>query len=244
MIIATLNGKKVHIPNRWDEITVKQAAEAYKIELPIVTDSFDFFKHINMVKKLVKILTDIKDPDQIDPSSLVHIFSKYLSKFVYDLHSVSPETYKPQLIDSFTHKGVTYLMPVHLELGENLVLQHGQRVKNFIEASNLLAQFAALKSDGFAAVPTFVACVVKEDRLEDFDEKVVVERGKLFIDLPMNVVWEVFFCTSQLIIKYGRDTLRSMSRKETAMEKLIGKLDMKLGRLQLRRAELVAQLKG
>jgi len=244
MIIATLNGNKVHIPNRWDEITVKQAAEAYKIDLPIVEDSFDWFKHIITVKKLIRILTDIEDPDYIDPSSLVHVFSKYLAKYVYDLHSLSPETYKPKFIDSFTHKKQTYLMPTNLELGQNLILQHGQKAKNFIEASNLLAQFAALKSDGFSALPMFVASIVKQERLEVFDEKTVVARAKEFEDLPMNVIWEVFFCTSQLIIKYGRDTLQSMNKKETGLQKVLGKLDSRLGRLQLRRAELVAQLKG
>ena len=243
MIYTTLNNKQYSVPNQWSDITLMQAIKMSKIELHEVVDSSDWFKHMEVVKEHFKILTDIP-VDSTKPSSLVHIFVKYMLPFAKDLRSVAPESYKPELIDSFKHGKQVYLMPDNLEIGENLILQHGQNVRSFIEASNLLKQFATLKSDGINAMPSLVASVVKIDRLEDFNEKEISRRAKSFESLPMDIVWEVFFCLSQLIIRCGRDTLKFMNRKETKVQRLIQRLDTRLGRLLLQRAELVGQLKG
>jgi hypothetical protein len=242
MILAKYNKTKVEIPNNWKDITLKQAIELRGIELPVIEDSFDWFKYMDKVHKCITILTKI-DVKKIEPSWLVYIFAKHLYPLILDLSLPAPETYKPKAIADFRHKGVTYLMPFNLEIGENLILQHGQNVKCFIESSNLLKQFSSLKSDGIKAMPALVASIVKVDKDEVFDEVIIAERAKEFESLTMDIVWEVFFCLSQLIIKFGSDTLQSMTKKNR-METIIQKLDMRLGRLQLRRAELWGQYKS
>ena len=242
MILASYNKKKVSIPNNWRDMTLKQAIELRGVDLPVIEDSFDWFKHMDLVHKCITILTKI-DVNKIEPSWLVYVFSKHLYPMILDLSLPAPETYKPKAIAEFHHKGVTYLMPYNLEIGENLILQHGQNVKSFIEASNLLKQFSTLRSDGIKAMPALIASIVKVDMNEVFDEVVISERAKDFETLTMDIVWEVFFCLSQLIIKFGSDTLQSMTKK-SRMEGIIQKLDMRLGRLQLRRAELWGQYKS
>lgn len=41
-------------------------------------------------------------------------------------------------------------------------------------------------------------------QIEEYDEKIALERSKHFIDLPMSVVWEVFFCFITRMVTYER----------------------------------------
>jgi hypothetical protein len=199
---------------------------------------------MDFVKRICSALTTIKDVNRVAPDDLVYIFDKYLAPLVYDLKAARPQTYKPRMIDYFKHKGKVYLMPTNLDvLGGNVILQHDQDVKRFTEASNLLAQFSKMQREGFVALPMFVASIVKEDRLEAWDETKVLQRAKDFESLPMSVVWEVFFCISLLTIKYGNNTLRSMQQKPTGLQWLIQMLVSRRGRWRLQRAALLAQLK-
>lgn len=244
MIIVEYNNTRHNIPSMWKDITIKQAIEAAQIKLPDdVRDSFDWFKHMEVVHKGFMALTDV-DPDQVQPHHLVHYFAKYLYGFILDLHSTQPETYKPKLVDSFEHNGKRYIMPDHLDLGVNVIMQHDQRVKNFIEASNLLARFSEMRSEGIKVLPMMVASVVKESPEEVFDEKRITERAKEFETLTMDIGWEVFFCLSQLIIKFGSCTLQSINMEnQTRMERLIKRLNTRLGRLRSQRRELQVRLK-
>ena len=244
MLVVNYNKTDGHIPQYWVDVTIKQAIAAAKIEPPDdIADSFDWFRHLNVVKQAYVALTDL-DPEKIDPANLVHYFTKYLLKFIIDLQAAQPETYTPRLISEFTFNGTRYLMPTHLELGTNVVLMHNTKVKNFIEASNLLKQFSEMKKNGIDALPLMVASIVRESDNEVFDEARVVERGKAFEELTMNIGWEVFFCLSQLIIKFGTDTLQSMNAKrDTKAQRILERLDMKLGLFQQRKAELLEELR-
>jgi len=240
MIIVMYNKKTAKIPNEWNEITIEQATKIAELDLPKITDDFDWFQHLEFVNKVVNILTDI-ETNTVDPVSLVYVFQKYLSKFVFDLNLAAPETFAPEMISNFKHRGVVYLMPTNLEIGETIVLQHGQNTKSFIEASNLLKQFSKLKSEGMKALPLLIASVVKRDRLERFDEVEIARRADDFKDLPMNVAWEVFFCLSLLITKYASGILQSMIVK--VKPTLKQRLTIQLGRLRLRKAVLREELK-
>lgn len=243
MIIAELNKQVVKIPTEWSEITYSQAAKCYRDDYPVVGDMLEWFEHYDFVKRMFAILTTCKDVDRVRPDDVVYLFDKYLAAMVYDLKAANPTTYKPRLINYFAHKGRTYLMPTNLDvLGGNVMLQHDQDVKRFVEASNLLAQFSKLKKEGFIALPMFVASIVKEDRMEEWDEAKIIKRAQDFDNLPMDVIWEVFFCISLLTIKLGSSTLQYMSERQTATSRLIQMLGSRLGRWRLQRAALQAQL--
>ena len=241
MIHTTANGVDLQLPEGWHEITLDQASALRTVE-PIE----DTFKQIEQVKQAIAYITNVQTvvQDRISPIVLVHIYTKYIAPYHNDLHKSAPETYTPKLIKQFKHKGTTYLMPEHLIIDEEtIVLQHGQRVKNFIEASNLLKRFAEMKTEGFKVLSLFIAAIVKEDKDELFDEKRISERAKLFNDLPMDIVWEVFFCTSEHTLRYMSDTLQSMTTSRREKPTLLSRQVMKLGRLQLRKAALLEELK-
>jgi len=237
MIYLKAGPNGVKLPTEWSDITLDVAQRATKVE-PIQ----DTFRELDKVKKLVSIFSsiDIDTLNLIEPLHLEYFYVMYLAKFVNDLHEPAPQTYSPQLLTKFTHKGQNYLMPESLIVNEaTIVLQHGQKVKNFVEASNMLKQIHELKANGIDQMPLFISSIVKTSADEIFNEQMVVARAKELADLPMDIVWEVFFCTSQLTLKLANATLQSIM--ETGKE--TGKLDMKLGRLRSRKAELWAELK-
>lgn len=247
MIVIKIGDNQHKIVSEWNELTLDQAIKLSAIEMPDVDDAFDLFEVLDVVKQYWLLMSDVKQNtiDRVNPSALVHYFDKYMTPMIADLHNPTPKTYQPELIEEFTHEGVHYVMPKSLIIDEEtIVLQHGQPVKCFIEASNLLKQFSEMKRDGIKSMPLFVASIVKRSHDELFDEAVVAERAKRFATLPMDIVWEVFFCTSLLTVRRLKDTLQSMTE---AIEKLKGasrsRWDMKLGRMRSRKAELLEELK-
>ena len=172
------------------------------------------------------------------------MFIQYCLPMVQDLHSESLKTYQPKMLPGFNHNGIYYLMPTNLEIGTEVILQHGQQVKPFIEASNLLKMFSEMRAEGIKIMPHFVACVVKIHPEEAFDETEIAKRVESFKTLPMNLFWEVFFCTLQHIFRQQLNTLRSMTKAiQPQGNNLRSRLALKLGRLRLRKAELSETLK-
>lgn len=237
---------KVELHNEWKDITLHSAINISQMELPSVEDNFDWFKHINFVDNVMVELSNMtyNKWQNVHPTQRVYLFTQYLMRMVKDLHEPAPTTFAPQMIDSFTHDGIEYLMPTQLIVDEHtVILQHGQQVKPFIEASNLMKRYAELKSEGIKVMPLFVASVVKEDGEKDWNEAKVVERSQRFNTLTMDVVWEVFFCISQLTLKSLNAILQSMIEKQARPATLADRLDLRLGRLRSRKAELSMELK-
>jgi len=243
MIVASYNKKTALIKSEWGDLTIQDAIEVSDLKMPRIEDKFDLFQCQEFVRQCIIILTNIqeKDIDTIDPIQLIHIYWIYLHKFIIDLNAQRPESFIPEMITSFTHEGETFLMPTNLEIGETVILQHGQTVKSFIEASNLLMQFSKMKRDGITVFPYLIASVVKKERDEVFDESEVARRGELFFSLPMSIAWEVFFCLSLLTVKSKIDTLKSIRVKER--KGIVKRLTILLGRLRLQKAALLEDLK-
>jgi len=241
MIVIAINGKDYDYPQTWDDLTLETAMKLSSVDLPDVEDGFAWYEHIDKVAEMTAIAIGAEKDTimYVNHDHVVYLFFKYLLVMIKDLKSDKPESYSPQLITEFTHKGKRYFMPESLMIGENVVLQHGQNPKVFIEASNLLAQYSKMRKEGIKIMPLFIASVVKEQRDELFDEKVISERAEQFTDLPMSIVWEVFFCTSGLMLKHMNDTLQSMLSLKPK-PKFASKewLDLKRGQLALQRQAL------
>lgn len=200
-------GRERHtVKDHWKDLTLSEAMTLRAIDLPEVEDTFDWYMHLQSLYAVARLMTTV-NPEQVPPHWLVHWHTKYWLPMWADLRSEFPTTYTPQGIEQFEHRGVVYHMPERLELGEDIVLQHGQDAKRFVEASNLLATYSRMVHDGIKAAPLFIATVVRVEGEGDMDERVVAERARRFETLPMPIVWEVFFCTSQHLLRQMTDTL-------------------------------------
>lgn len=206
MITFEHNRQEHKLRHNWGDMTLSEAMALRAIELPEVEDTFDWFMHIGTVREVASIMTTAP-AELIPPTWLVSWHTRYWLPLWMDLRSSYPETYVPKGIKSFHHGGVEYLMPESLELGDDVVLQHGQDAKRFVEASNLLALYSRMPKEGIKVAPMFIAAVVREVDEGDFDEVRVARRAEQFVDLPMAIVWEVFFCTSELLLRHMAATL-------------------------------------
>jgi hypothetical protein len=245
MMLFTLNKQPHKLRTSWDDFTLTEAMKLKEVTMPDIDDWFELYQHLPELRALASHFTDA-DPDMIPPTWLVSWAVKYMLPIKQDLHKEMPTTYVPLLIDKFEHKGVTYFMPERLELGtDEVILQHSQTAQPFVEASNLLKAYSELTTDGIKAMSSFIACVVKEDKDEIFDEQRVIQRAQRVHDLPMPIVWEVFFCTSLHLVRQMSDTLLSSGSKNPvqAMGRVEAWMTSAHGRLQSRRAELQERLK-
>lgn len=245
MMLFTLNKQTYKLRTKWDDFTLAEAIKLKEISIPDVSDWFELYQHLSELRTLATSFTDAP-PDMIPPTWLVSWVVKYMLPIKQDLHKDIPTTYVPQLIDKFKHGGVTYLMPERLELGtDDVLLQYSQTAQPFVEASNLLKAYSELTTEGIKAMSSFIACVVKEDKDKVFDEKRVIYRAQQFHDLPMPIVWEVFFCTSLHLLRHIKDTLifSKSKRQDQATGLLEAQMSSVYGRLQLRKAELLERLK-
>lgn len=214
MIIFNKTHKLRHT---WDDLDLSLAMQLRAIDLPEVEDTFDWYSHLPQLREVARLMTTA-DPEMIPPSWIVSWHIRYWLPMWMDLRDEYPKTYTPQGIEWFRHKGVDYRLPESLDLGNDVVLQHGQTAKRFVEASNLLAAYSAMAKDGFKAAALFIATVVDEG--EDFDERRIVERSKQFADLPMPTVWEVFFYTSQRLYKSMSVTLDYLTANPNTPDRL------------------------
>jgi hypothetical protein len=127
-----------------------------------------------------------------------------------------------------------------LQVGEEVILSHGQRARRFTEASNLLKVYSQLGREGLTIMAQFVASVVNEKENEEWSETRIIARGEAFKDLPMDIVWEVFFCISGHLYRQLSDTLNFLKANPTLKPK--EGLSSITYFLKLRRAALVERL--
>lgn len=243
----TITNERGTLPTKWEDVTLDQAVKVAQVELKDTDNQLDWYEQVDAIEQIWSAFTAI-DPAQLHPTELVYYFTTYLLGFVQDINGEWPRTYTPVGIESFKHKGETYLLPKSLVIDEQtVVLQHTQTARPFVEATNLLQQYNRVRKDGIKQMGMFVAAVVKREHGEKWDEAAVIERGKLFNDLTMDVVWEVFFCINQHIHKSINDTLQSMQGEITRLKVKRNRtkgLDGRLGYLRQRRAELQEELKA
>lgn len=83
----------------------------------------------------------------------------------------------------------------------------------FVEVADLEIYSERLKGGKYEVAPNIVSILCRPEG-EEYDEKKSLARAESFMELPMSVVWEVFFCTHQLLTISSQNTLISQLRKE------------------------------
>jgi hypothetical protein len=212
MLIAQLNSQPFEIVNDWHDLTLNTAVKIYEMEIPDVQDLDDWHKHAAVMDSVLLLMTNFKreDLEMLHPAHKHMLFTYYCLPFVQDIKSGEPKTYKPQGITSFRHNGKTYLMPETLDISGFEVLQYKTEARQFVEASQLLKMFAEMKTEGLRVWAAFAATVVKETKGEYYNEEAAAKRTSEMQDLPMDIFWELFFCTLQHTIRSVSVSLKYM----------------------------------
>jgi hypothetical protein len=169
---------------------------------------------IDFYRKSIALLTNI--PTEIieatNEDSIINIFYQYIDYFVFGLlyHGAG---IKPVKITHFIHNKELYHLPDDREMGEVVVPFESMTSIQFTEAADL---FALLEHDYIYAA--YIVATLTLD--QSYDEDLVIERAKKLQDLPMDVVFDVFFCFHSTKATYESvsNTFLNRVREEVQMQ--------------------------
>lgn len=235
MYNIVINGNTYKCPEKWEDINLGKAAGAFPIinRLPenmkkiyrlmftkngkaeiskIELTDDEIIKLIPSVQgELIAYFCDIpKDVmENVSSEDRTAFFSRYIMPFVVGL-LVHPYNYEPKGIDKFTHKGIDYYLPMSSTdvNGENKPLSDLETIC-FTESADL--QLACTKTGkGNYKLMGNIISILCRPKGEKYNEQTAIERAKEFQNLPMSIVWEVFFYLSVFSITW-KNTLQTLS---------------------------------
>lgn len=230
MIKLSINKSTYKLITTWQEMTINHAIKICEVGLPAsitsknegdktgVTDFMDL-EGLNFVKKIVSILGAIpeKELDKTHAGDVLNMFG-FVMPLVFDLYSMTPQSYNPVMIEDFIFKGERYLMPQSKVFND--VFMPGVNVDSvtFVESANLMASIHKLKEHGIRNMPALIACYCKKEG-EQFDQFVIMQRAEEFKELPMAVAWEVFFYMASSLHTAMKDMLTYLREVTTPAKK-------------------------
>lgn len=135
-------------------------------------------------------------------------------------------------IKSFDWKGKTYHLPDSghfLGGNEGLTKTKDQKISKdipmeneqtivFTEIADLEIYSERLKGGKYEVAPNIVSIMCRP-KGEEYDEKTCLARAKDFMELPMSIVWEVFFCIQQLLTISSQNIQISQLQKVVAQQR-------------------------
>ena len=205
--------KEYNLKTEWKEITLLDADKLKRLEVPTTLDAIykskDKEEHNELYKALtskelvkehpkffgevMKVLSDIPSEivDQVHFEDRTMFYHDYLEQIFLDINFNAPTSYEYQEIAKFKHKGVTYYMPESLRIFEQKIPMYKEKAIGFSEAADITLALEGMEGAGGIAQLCAVLC---REKKQDYDEDEAIKRAELFEDLPMNIVWEVFFC--------------------------------------------------
>lgn len=190
---------------RYEEQTEEVTNQIAKLNSKLTDD-----ETISTIPKVygefIQILTGLSydQVNTINRGSRVEIYDLYIDKFVRGV-LVYPDTYQHTEITHFTHDKEDYYLPL---IGEGFgvsVPGIDMVADDFAAASDLEVLSKQLSGGRWESAPLIIATLCRKKikgKREKFDKMVALSRANKFKDLPMNIVFEVFFCSVQLCDTY------------------------------------------
>lgn len=166
----------------------------------------DEVKHLPaLYGEFIKALSDISEEDlnTLNRNDRTLIYNEYIKTKVMGL--IHYPDYNPQSIVSFKHNKAEYFLPT-TEEGFGVSVPGVDLVADdFSQVSDLEANAAGLSGGRWELAPLIIAILCREKVKgvkKPYNEKEAIERSHLFKDLPMNIVFDVFFCLDRLSVTY------------------------------------------
>lgn len=214
MITVRINGKEYKLPEAWHEITLHKAREALVFideNIPeYLSKQYDFLinqtsepdlDYENEVKilpgfygRIIEMLSDIPIEviERINYLERTNFYKAYFEKYVIGL-IYFPVDYEYKHITSFVFNGVEYLLPLNKVIIDQTRPMGEAEAIEFTESSDLLVYSKQMKGGNLAVAGNIISILCRP-KGERYDEQVCLKRAADFDRLPMDTVWEVFFC--------------------------------------------------
>lgn len=222
----TIQNKEYKIKNLYGDWTLKDAVkvveldvlEADIIELLEMIEEIEYpEKHLKYITEVLAIVTNIPREilDVVDP---VHKGVLWLTvrEIVGSLYFLNLENYTPVYVEKVTFKGKTYYTPESLTVDNREIFLYKEPAKNVVEASNLMGTISDLGAKGIRHLSYLTATLLKPEQGAIEDEKEVVKRAEIFLELPLDVHFSLFFylyCSFNNYIISSRTFLENQVRK-------------------------------
>jgi len=217
--MITIASGKYLIKNEWSELTLADCIEVEKIQMPQCLQSFyadptrempiftqeEQYKiiplfYIDILCKFSNIPREVlKYTAVVD---IVELF-KIIEPAVISIYNNAPFNYDDRITEReyFDFENERYFLPKSLRIKDNVITMAAEPVITFVEGADLQILTNDLKEKDISKLANLVSFYCrKEDEIYDSDKMLL--RAESFTLLTMDIVWEVFFCLSKLIIEY------------------------------------------
>ena len=151
-------------------------------------------------------------------------------------------------IESFKLSGETFYLPTSDNVLGNPVPMANAQTIEFTEVADLEIYSEKLNGGKYQIAANIISILCRP-KGEEYDEQTSLKRADMFMDLTMDIVWEVFFCIHQLSIISSQNILIYQSEKALEATNLKRPALIRLGGMggywrSLKRKYLSETLKG
>lgn len=234
MINLVVGEIECQIPERWDEITLKEYSKIYSIikndafvepheDLQPTTDTakkaLDLERDLHNIKTNRKVFSTFTGVDEatinlVDGEQMAQTLSLMTNFLNGDVEQMAVED---GVKNSFTYKDKKYFYPI----AEMKASTFG----DFIETAQLDMLAEKHDSGKFGVIGEQMAILCREQN-EVYDEQLVIKKTKMFENLSMNTVWGFVFFLSKQINTY-KTNIQTFTNPATEMitdtQQIIGK---------------------
>lgn len=233
MLYVKTKYSKFLLCNSYADITIKQYAKLFELDIPSFLKEAYIAKDINLVefykkiteKQLVEvakfagevivIFSNIKQIDKLTQEERLNLYCSHLEFYVVEFLRGFYFAEDKEIKDYFIFKNKRYELPNTLEVLNNKIYAHNLKAYSFTEATQILEAIYNLKTVGFEAIAEFVAVFVVNKK----DNKQIADLIKEFEDLTLDIVKQVFFYIQKLLtMQYV--IMQIYIQKQTKMIKL------------------------
>jgi len=234
MVSITIATKSYEIPGTWSDMTAREGTTLHDLcmkEMPKeLKDKYDIIMksgkddaednlvewmdtldpeceiksfpvfYGKIIQHMAKVPQKIMDYTSI--GSRYSVYTRYLEKFVFGLMH-NGATYEAVKISSFVHNKHTYPLPKDKRMGDLIVPMHDLTTVQFCESSDLMG-YINKQENGFKYA-TFIVAILCLREHEKYSDELVIQRAKEFEDLPIDIIWEVFFCLDNFMYTLNQD---------------------------------------
>jgi hypothetical protein len=203
-ILKAYNGLSKEIRDVYELATMPEGEERKKLydkRTDLITEEHLIKEIPTFHGRCLEILgkLDPKKVDSIPRGDRFMLFQEYMLDKVIGLN-YSP-AYEPQGIESFKVNGEEYFLPTEADgLGVKVPMADGT-ADEFCYATDLEMAAKQMEGGRWELAPLIVACLCRkkvDGKREPYTTEGANQRAKVFKELSMDIVFEVFFCSMKL----------------------------------------------
>lgn len=160
--------------------------------------------------EVIAVLSDIPYPviNRMHRAIREQLYENYFYPFTMSVIAGDPYCFKDGKIvkiprfgtKSFDFEGEIFFFPKSLFFNEYEIPLYKESILTFSEASDIEIAITEWGEKGIEAVAQMMAIYCRKEG-EQYNQENILERIPKFRRLPMPIVWEVFFCISELGVK-------------------------------------------